>query len=250
MEAAVKVSMLMTSSLGSETVIVQVGPDAKQFCVHKDLICARSPFFQAALSNSWKEASERTVSLPEDDTKAFELYLNWLYTQKLTSKPQSADASTRRTEFLLLAKCVTLGEKLQDVRFKNALIDTLMAISEERDGKGSKWFPGADAISDIYEGTPQTAPIRRLLVDLWFWHGQRHWTKTYNEDQFHKTFLFDMLAKTFLERAQPSSNSPCSLKDWSQYHENEVQRSPDEADNKRKAETQDGSAGAKRHAAG
>ena len=51
------------------------------FTVHRDLICEASSFFEAAFmgSTSFKESSEQSISLPEDDTEMVGIFARWLY---------------------------------------------------------------------------------------------------------------------------------------------------------------------------
>ncbi len=58
---------------------IYVGPKRKHWCLHKDLLCNRSSFFEAALGGNFKEAKEGVMYLPEDDSSVFEIFVNWLY---------------------------------------------------------------------------------------------------------------------------------------------------------------------------
>lgn len=58
---------------------VLVGPEKKEFCIHKNLLVAASPFFKEALDGPFAEATSQQVSLPEHDPEIFELFSDWLY---------------------------------------------------------------------------------------------------------------------------------------------------------------------------
>ena len=70
---------------GDEVIPIVVGPEGAQrkFTIHKNLICAASEFFQAALSSNFVEASEQKVNLPEEDPQMFQLLYNWLYSGRV-----------------------------------------------------------------------------------------------------------------------------------------------------------------------
>jgi hypothetical protein len=62
---------------------ILVGEEQQDFSVHKDLICHHSPYFKAAFNLEFDEAKTGTMKLPEISVEIFQLFLGWLYTQKL-----------------------------------------------------------------------------------------------------------------------------------------------------------------------
>ncbi|KAH9825850.1 PAB1-binding protein 2 [Teratosphaeria destructans] len=56
-----------------------------RFMVHKELLTAASPFFDAALNSTFAEGMDNQVKLPEEKPDSFEWFLQWLYTGSLTS---------------------------------------------------------------------------------------------------------------------------------------------------------------------
>lgn len=105
------------------------------------------------------------------------------------------------------------------VRFKDAVIDSLIAIPEDRDEKGMAYYPPVHIVSEIYEATPENAPARRLLVEMWLWHGGGNWAKKQTLESCHKSFLSDLIMKFLAERPKPAGKSPCTLSNRSSFHE-------------------------------
>ena len=61
-------------------VTVQVGAENEEFVLHKDLLTSKCPaFFGAALLGEFSEAQSSTIKLPEDEPKAFQLFIDWIY---------------------------------------------------------------------------------------------------------------------------------------------------------------------------
>ncbi|KAK8180440.1 hypothetical protein HDK77DRAFT_495768 [Phyllosticta capitalensis] len=60
-----------------------VGPDHKEFSIHKSVVCARSPVFDKALNSEFKEGKERTIVLEETEVGVFKVVMHWLYTSQL-----------------------------------------------------------------------------------------------------------------------------------------------------------------------
>lgn len=62
---------------------LHVGAQRVQFHVHEDTLC-QLPFFQAALHGKFKEASEKTISMPEDDPNYISALTEFLSTGNYT----------------------------------------------------------------------------------------------------------------------------------------------------------------------
>lgn len=69
------------SSLGLDLVTIEVGKEEgkKKFVVHKDLLCASSPFFKNAFEGVWKEAQDGVIPLPDATVEVFTAFIEWLY---------------------------------------------------------------------------------------------------------------------------------------------------------------------------
>jgi len=106
--------------------------------------------------------------LPEADPVAFQIYLDWLYSGphitiiKKEDRVKSAPNATPSVdhEWTKWAACYDLGSFLQDIDFKDALIDAAMEkmCTEE---EYSIAFP-----SFIYPTSTRESPHRKLAVDI------------------------------------------------------------------------------------
>jgi hypothetical protein len=67
--------------LGTEVVKIEVGSrlNKKEFLIHKKLLSEKAPVFGAMFNGGFKEAEVNSATLPEDDPKAFEAFVEWLY---------------------------------------------------------------------------------------------------------------------------------------------------------------------------
>ncbi|KAJ9610288.1 hypothetical protein H2200_005065 [Cladophialophora chaetospira] len=66
-------------AFGTDFVIVLVGTEPQRFCVHKDLICACSNYFNSAYNGSFAETQSGVIKLPDLEPKLFNLFYQWLY---------------------------------------------------------------------------------------------------------------------------------------------------------------------------
>ncbi|KAF1955497.1 hypothetical protein CC80DRAFT_474241 [Byssothecium circinans] len=98
----------------NDVVTVDVGPENQKFHVYTKLLTSYSDYFAKTLSGDWKEAQDRTVQLPDIEPRVFELFIDWLYTQKLP---------TKRVEWVALEG--DLANLQDDCAEHNRLIDML-----------------------------------------------------------------------------------------------------------------------------
>lgn len=67
------------------TIIVDV--PAREFHVPRALICGRSAYFEKAFSERFKEGHNRVLRLPVVKCDTFEVFVGWLYTQRILHDP-------------------------------------------------------------------------------------------------------------------------------------------------------------------
>jgi hypothetical protein len=73
-------------SLGRTIVHIKVGEALQDFGVHRDFICHHSVYFKATFNSGFEETQTGTMKFPETNVHVFELFYNWLYTQKLRAE--------------------------------------------------------------------------------------------------------------------------------------------------------------------
>lgn len=200
----------LTVTVGSTTPVT--------FSVHEHLICRTSDYFKRAMKAYWGTSITGSLTLKEEDPEVFEIYLHWLYCESLPVQNDNPGFEGN-TEYVQLAKAYVLGEMLQDVNFKDAVLDAILIKSRTRASDGQTWFPVGPAIRYIYDGTPESSAARRLLVDLYTYNAHADWlTQWANKDELPKEFLFDLAVATLGKRPCP----PASLAQKAgacEYHE-------------------------------
>lgn len=65
-------------------ITLYVGEDRIEYHVHEDTLC-KLPFFRAALLGQFKEATEKAITMPEDDPEAVSALIKWLYNAELSN---------------------------------------------------------------------------------------------------------------------------------------------------------------------
>lgn len=154
----------------------------------------------------WETSTSGSVTLAEEDPEAFEVYVHWLYFKTLPVRNDNPGLEGN-IEYVQLAKSYALGEMLQDVNFKDAILDAILIKARSKTSDGRSWSPIGPAIRYIYEGTPESSAARRLMVDLYTYHGQGDWlTKWASKDDLPKQFLLDLAIAVLAKRPQPLSS--------------------------------------------
>lgn len=70
---------ISTSYNYDETISILVGPEKAKFTAHKDVLSARSQYFNTACSERWLEGQQKTVPLPEHERETFQMYMDLIY---------------------------------------------------------------------------------------------------------------------------------------------------------------------------
>ncbi|OCK86127.1 hypothetical protein K432DRAFT_387964 [Lepidopterella palustris CBS 459.81] len=209
-------------NLGSKIIEVHVGKNPQIIPVHKDLICENSKFFKTAMNGKWTESKDRVVRLPDDRGDSFALYVQWLYTRVVPfGKPDPPEDASQSGEYCLLARTYVLADKLQDIRFKNAILDAILERSTDPTTLPKGRFPGPFPIRIIYDGTTGPCAGRRALVDLWLWNGTTQWVEKFDTVSFPADFLKDLVTALYKTRKRPDGVDPTRSKDKSCYHKDD-----------------------------
>ncbi|KAG9515702.1 hypothetical protein KCV07_g7220, partial [Aureobasidium melanogenum] len=224
-------------------VIIHVGKgeNTTAFAIHKNILEHCSPFFNsmwipAGDSNIVHELNPREGSVNSDlgsekkhvhdaknksviemgldvDVTAFRLYTEWVYSGRI--QKGALEVSAEDIDFSSIGQAYILGEKLQDQKFKNAVINLLLQTIITQ-GMMDLTFPTL-----VFKETSASAPLRRLLVDLYVCYGYKDWLKPDgSKEAISGTFLSDLSAAFFdrhghdgVTKAKVLALNPCN------YHE-------------------------------
>ncbi|KAK3063297.1 hypothetical protein LTS18_001578 [Coniosporium uncinatum] len=194
-----------------ESIKVLVGKEETPFIVQKSTLCASSDFFAAALKPQWKEALERTIRLPEQSVKVFEIYLQWLHSGNIAT--QQDEEAKHCKEYLQLVHAYALGDTLQDTAFVDALTDCFIAKAVK-----TSVYPGLGVIDSPYKHTSDKSPARKLMVDMYVWEASGNGLWFGDRELANKDFLYDCLEAISAKRKAPTEVAPYLTTEVSQYH--------------------------------
>lgn len=145
--------------------------DRQNFTVHENLLRRSSDFFGAALKEVWLEARERLICLPTERPAPFHIYVQWLYSACLFSKhtlsSTTSSCDAHRQEWETLVWCYQLASYIQDVSFKDTIMDAMMQWAVDVPQKTRDTV--IKSAAEIYDNTEEGSPLRRFLIDLSVW---------------------------------------------------------------------------------
>lgn len=136
-------------------ITILVGEEEHRFTVHKDMICAKSKFFRAACSERWASGVEKIVRQPEGTVEDFQIYVEWVYTSKVTLDTEDLDKQQARLMDLYI-----LGDIVDDYQLRNATMKRLIANVR----KGVESVQSSQLVK-VYAATMTGSPLRRFIVD-------------------------------------------------------------------------------------
>ena len=214
--------MVVYRLFSERVVTIFVGPARIKWSLHENLLSATSDFFRSAFNGGFKESTDDTLALPEDDPAAFELFVRWLYGKALSpaagglnnstgsgaaaslssgsgtaASSASPSASTSLTILLPPDRCRTtiqdylrlyvLASKLLVEEPENTVVD----ITQGYYKVGTR-RPDIRDVQYVYDNTPPGAGMRRLLkerITLGLFRGKHNnpltpeWKEVMNETQ-------------------------------------------------------------------
>ena len=88
-----------------------------------------------------------------------------------------------------------------DFKFQDAAIDAIIEKYHSKAEDGVSWFPVGEALEYAYCETKESAPIRRLLVDLHAMNGRAAWLHKWADPRnIPQPFLLELASKLFDRR--------------------------------------------------
>jgi hypothetical protein len=167
-------------SMGTKVVAVRVEMDPlhEDFTVHENLIHKSSGFFETCLSDNSRDPYGRIVKLPAYEPEDFMIYNQWLYSGRLHMTVNNEDKTLLEVQSLI--KGYILGHFLDDVKYMDTLIDTLIKWATKARSSDCSFLVLLLGIA-VYKKTDKTCPLRRYLIDITVWQtSHSFWTKNHH----------------------------------------------------------------------
>ncbi|KAF2444188.1 hypothetical protein P171DRAFT_27300 [Karstenula rhodostoma CBS 690.94] len=156
----------------------------------------------------------KPIDLTNEDPSLIKHYVGWVNTRKIaTSKRPRWVSQERRSEpdykeemtldMEKLALCYGLGERLEDAKYRNALLCTVRYYVAKEG-----IFPSDRAVAIMYEHTSKDSPARKMMVDFWAHAGDLSWLESKSvRYSVCREFFEDLLPALLRARAKPESET-------------------------------------------
>lgn len=134
---------------------VYVGESKRHWSLHRNLLCHHSAYFKDHAAEDKKNGTK--LELLDDDPRAFELLVKWLYQGKIDDV---SDMPTEKKWIYADAcqKLYVLCDKIEMPQLKNFAIDQFRKGCFE-----AGLVPGPEEMKPIYDKTPSSSPFRKLV---------------------------------------------------------------------------------------
>lgn len=179
-----------------------MGAEEQCFNIHASVLTASGQFFKSVLKNEWAKMGNGTVHLRDLDSEIFNIYVQWLYSDRLAAKIKMVGSGVvKENAYDPLVKLYALGERLNDAKFQDTIISAIIRLSREVNDRNVSWYPSETAVNTIYENTTRKSPAKRLMVDFYVRYGYDDWfDSSYETNRPHHEFLFDLSRKLLQHR--------------------------------------------------
>ena len=160
-----------------------MGEAAKDFWIHRGLLCRESKFFREKLAFS--ETTEgstvaQVVIVKEEDPEIFNRFKEWLYDKKIFLGSETCKTLAWSTIFAVYV----FAERKSIPRLMNACVDTV--IKKRRAGG---LLPGQEDVNPLWKVSGKVFRLRRLLLDLFTTTGCNLKDAIAKNRSFHAQFL-------------------------------------------------------------
>ncbi|KAF2833981.1 hypothetical protein CC86DRAFT_390060 [Ophiobolus disseminans] len=172
------------SALVAGTVILDVGPDHVNFCIHKALLEHYSEYFRNALKGPWAEAQKGVIWLGDIDivpgmrmcsferhhlTMTVNIFVHWLYTQQLPAESNYQEWLNIIGESYVyssqdMIKAYAFADRFLIPSFQRAINETIVDYIQSCP-ISMEICDIPDLVKEAYKSIPSDRPMIQCLVD-------------------------------------------------------------------------------------
>lgn len=146
----------------NNAITVYVGDEKAAFTIHRGPICDASAFFKGLFDNSFRETSEKVVTLEYHTPETFDQFLGFAYSRFLDRNPFLGLG--QEEQWMAYGRLYVLADYLQASSLQSTIAGILFAqVAGARCEKKSACIT-AQVIDYVYSNTVRQCGIRKLIV--------------------------------------------------------------------------------------
>ena len=154
---------------GIDIVTFIVGPTRKPFHVYKDVLYEASSYFERNLNSRLEEGGIQQMDLPNDEVRAFEVLVSWLYGYEIVDPEDFEENPIDVIDDLFHA--FVMADDYNISGLKNKIVDEICnaVLNDDID-----WLD-KQSVDYLFDHTSEESGMRRLLVDILTLRILREW---------------------------------------------------------------------------
>ncbi|KAF3034198.1 hypothetical protein E8E11_002033 [Didymella keratinophila] len=152
-------SYLGTATSEGGIIVVEIAGAVKH-AIHRGLLIQHSEYFKTALKGPWREAEEGVVRHVDVQREPFDIFVTWLYTQRMNEPSQSEKLVNHMIDVVQL-RAIVLGNRLLAPGFTEAVQVHIIESHTSR-----KKVAPFNVIKYAYRSLRDDSPILEMLADL------------------------------------------------------------------------------------
>jgi hypothetical protein len=145
--------------LGGQIVNIYVGSKQEKFCVHRRLLCEKSPYFERALNGSREIFAGVFRYQMEADNDAFAQLIEWLYKGTVTAPPARLPGAVVRVYIRGLINLYILAEGLEIKDLADDIVESLGSCYSLMG-----YLPSKDEIEMVFGVKKGASTLRRYMT--------------------------------------------------------------------------------------
>ena len=148
-------------------VTLYVGNDREVFHIHRNLLCNASPVFKAAFAGKFKESSDLSMDLPDEDVGSLNRLVQWLYTKCYEVDDYDSKEHLQARHWQL-ARLYALADKYDIVTLRNDIVEEFFALFSAPKAVYSQ-NPSLELVEYVYTNSSKRCALRDLLAAEFCW---------------------------------------------------------------------------------
>ncbi|KAF9693739.1 hypothetical protein EKO04_008149 [Ascochyta lentis] len=186
-----------TAAREGAMVTVVLEPYATEYKVYKALLVEHSEYFRKALTGPWKEAEDRVFRIADVKSHTFDVFVDWLYTQRLPESRMHWCPDPDRGEQcnmqlgMAYVQAYVFGDRFQTLGFKDAVGQKLCDDLDHSP-------PSYETVIYAYAHLPEEDDLLQQMVNFQCAYGNPLYDDDVEEIETRKRLPTDFLVRVMV----------------------------------------------------